>query len=82
MSYNHLKCLGDQAFNGLTSLRILSLHGNELSTLPEQAFANLNNISHIALGSNELYCDCKMIWFSKWIKSRFIEPGSKLFLTV
>lgn len=75
LSYNQLKCLGNQAFSGLTSLRILSLHGNDLSTLPEEAFSNLNNISHIALGSNQLYCDCSMIWFSKWIKAKFIEPG-------
>lgn len=75
LSYNQLQCLEEIAFNGLTNLRILSLHSNNLSFLPENAFSNLINISHIALGSNTLYCDCKMTWFSKWIKARFVEPG-------
>ncbi|VDK74302.1 unnamed protein product, partial [Onchocerca ochengi] len=75
LSYNKLQCLEEEAFTHLTSLRILSLHGNDISVLPESAFANLHNITHIALGSNSLYCDCRMAWFSRWIKSRFIEAG-------
>lgn len=75
LSYNQLQCLEEMAFFGLTNLRILSLHSNNLSFLPENAFTNVINISHIALGSNTLYCDCKMAWFSKWIKARFVEPG-------
>ncbi|MCP9266007.1 SLIT2 [Dirofilaria immitis] len=63
LSYNKLQCLEEKAFTHLTSLRILSLHGNDISVLPE------------ALGSNSLYCDCRMAWFSRWIKSRFIEAG-------
>lgn len=72
LSYNRLQCLGERAFVGLSGLRILSLHGNELSILPEEAFSSLTNISHIALGNNQLYCDCNLIWFSKWIKVNFI----------
>ncbi|KAK0396624.1 hypothetical protein QR680_001791 [Steinernema hermaphroditum] len=75
VSYNHLQCLEPTAFRGLNNLKILSLHANELSSLPESAFEDLTNITHIALGSNALYCDCKMAWFSKWIKTRFVEPG-------
>uniref|UniRef100_A0A1I7YNA8 Slit homolog 2 protein-like n=1 Tax=Steinernema glaseri TaxID=37863 RepID=A0A1I7YNA8_9BILA len=75
ISYNHLQCLEPAAFQGLNNLRILSLHANELSSLPESAFGDLTNITHIALGSNSLYCDCNMAWFSKWIKTRFVEPG-------
>ncbi|KAI6200949.1 Slit-like protein 2 protein [Aphelenchoides besseyi] len=75
LSYNNIRCLEDFAFRGLVNLRILSLHKNLVSVLPENAFLDLVNISHIAVGSNELYCDSNMIWFSKWIKARFIEPG-------
>ncbi|TMS36256.1 hypothetical protein L596_003465 [Steinernema carpocapsae] len=75
LSYNRLQCLEPIAFKGLDQLRILSLHANDLSSLPESAFADLTNITHIALGSNSLYCDCNMAWFSKWIKTRFVEPG-------
>lgn len=28
-----------------------------------------------AVGSNSLYCDCRMEWFSRWIKSKFVEAG-------
>lgn len=75
ISYNHIQCLEEEAFNGLTNLRILSLHDNRLSILPQNAFIDLANLTHISLGSNELYCDCNMAWFSKWIKARFVEPG-------
>ncbi|CAB3399989.1 unnamed protein product [Caenorhabditis bovis] len=75
ISYNKLRCLQPQAFSGLQSLRILSLHGNDISVLPESAFESLSNITHIAVGSNALYCDCRMAWFSKWIKSKFVEAG-------
>ncbi|KAK6033690.1 EGF-like domain protein, partial [Ostertagia ostertagi] len=75
LSYNKLRCLQPNAFSGLRSLRILSLHGNDISLLPETAFASLSNITHIAVGSNSLYCDCRMEWFSRWIKSKFVEAG-------
>ncbi|CAA93668.3 Slit homolog 1 protein [Caenorhabditis elegans] len=75
ISYNKLRCLQPLAFNGLNALRILSLHGNDISFLPQSAFSNLTSITHIAVGSNSLYCDCNMAWFSKWIKSKFIEAG-------
>ncbi|KAK6765982.1 hypothetical protein RB195_025724 [Necator americanus] len=75
LSYNKLRCLQPHSFAGLRSLRILSLHGNDISLLPETAFESLGNITHIAVGSNSLYCDCRMEWFSRWIKSKFVEAG-------
>ncbi|WKY15918.1 hypothetical protein Q1695_000972 [Nippostrongylus brasiliensis] len=75
LSYNKLRCIQPRAFAGLLSLRILSLHGNDISVLPETAFENLGNITHIAVGSNSLFCDCQMEWFSRWIKSKFVEAG-------
>lgn len=75
LSFNQLECMEETSLKDLSSLRILSLHGNSLSMLPESAFGNLTNLTHIALGSNPLYCDCRMAWFSRWIKTKFVEPG-------
>lgn len=41
------QCIQPRAFAGLQSLRILSLHGNDISLLPETAFASLSNITHM-----------------------------------
>ncbi|VDM52071.1 unnamed protein product [Angiostrongylus costaricensis] len=78
LSYNKISCIQPRAFAGLNSLRILSLHGNDISLLPETAFESLGNITHIAMGSNSLYCDCRMSWFSRWIKTKFVEAGIAL----
>ncbi|CAI2358260.1 unnamed protein product [Caenorhabditis sp. 36 PRJEB53466] len=75
LDLSHNQCIQPSAFDGLGALRILSLHGNDISFLPETAFSRLTSITHIAVGSNSLYCDCHMAWFSKWIKTKFIEAG-------
>jgi Leucine-rich repeat (LRR) protein len=75
ISYNRLQCVQRGALTGLKSLRILSLHGNQISMIPEGTFANLKSISHIALGSNPLYCDCSLRWLSDWVKVDYVEPG-------
>ncbi|CAJ0575042.1 unnamed protein product, partial [Mesorhabditis spiculigera] len=75
LSYNKIQCLAERAFGGMSTLRILSLHGNDISILPQTAFEGMENITHIALGSNSLYCDCNILWFSKWIKQKYIEAG-------
>lgn len=63
------------ALSGLAALRILSLHGNDVSQLPDGVFAELRHITHIALGSNPLLCDCGLRWLSDWIKGDYVEPG-------
>ncbi|XP_023241480.1 slit homolog 2 protein-like [Centruroides sculpturatus] len=75
LSYNKLQCIQEDSFRGLKSLRILSLHGNDISFIPDTAFQDLVAITHIALGANPLYCDCSMRWLSDWIKKDYIEPG-------
>uniref|UniRef100_A0A665WG84 Slit homolog 2 (Drosophila) n=1 Tax=Echeneis naucrates TaxID=173247 RepID=A0A665WG84_ECHNA len=73
--YNRLRCIPVRAFDGLRSLRLLSLHGNDISLIPEGAFKDLSSLSHLALGANPLYCDCHMQWLSDWVKSGYKEPG-------
>uniref|UniRef100_A0A672FLA2 Slit homolog 2 (Drosophila) n=1 Tax=Salarias fasciatus TaxID=181472 RepID=A0A672FLA2_SALFA len=75
LSYNRLRCIPVRAFDGLKSLRLLSLHGNDISLIPEGAFKDLSSLSHLALGANPLYCDCHMQWLSDWVKSGYKEPG-------
>uniref|UniRef100_A0A672MTV2 Slit homolog 3 protein-like n=1 Tax=Sinocyclocheilus grahami TaxID=75366 RepID=A0A672MTV2_SINGR len=75
LSYNQIRCVPVHAFDGLRSLRLLTLHGNDLSTIPEGAFSHLTSLSHLALGANPLYCDCELRWLSQWVKAGFKEPG-------
>lgn len=28
-----------------------------------------------AIGANPLYCDCRLLWLSDWVKSGYKEPG-------
>uniref|UniRef100_A0A8B9LR75 Slit homolog 1 protein n=1 Tax=Astyanax mexicanus TaxID=7994 RepID=A0A8B9LR75_ASTMX len=75
LSYNRLRCIPAKAFEGLRSLRLLSLHGNDIAVIPEGAFKDLSSLSHLALGANPLHCDCGMQWLSDWVKSGYKEPG-------
>uniref|UniRef100_A0A672YYX4 Slit homolog 3 (Drosophila) n=1 Tax=Sphaeramia orbicularis TaxID=375764 RepID=A0A672YYX4_9TELE len=75
LSYNQIRCIPVHAFDGLKSLRLLTLHGNDLSTIPEGAFNHLTSLSHLALGANPLYCNCDLRWLSQWVKAGFKEPG-------
>ena len=45
--YNKLGCLEKDALMGLTSLRILSLHGNDVSQIPEGTFKYLQSLTHL-----------------------------------
>lgn len=75
LSYNSLQCIPPLAFEGLRSLRLLSLHGNDISTLPEGIFADVTSLSHLAIGANPLYCSCNLRWLSSWVKTGYKEPG-------
>ena len=50
VSYNKLQCIQERSFAGLKNLRILSLHGNDISTIPEFAFDDKDSITHLAIG--------------------------------
>ncbi|KAH0616282.1 hypothetical protein JD844_027288 [Phrynosoma platyrhinos] len=47
LSYNRLRCIPARTFDGLKSLRLLSLHGNDISVVPEGAFNDLSALSHL-----------------------------------
>uniref|UniRef100_A0A8C7H6V2 Slit homolog 1b (Drosophila) n=1 Tax=Oncorhynchus kisutch TaxID=8019 RepID=A0A8C7H6V2_ONCKI len=75
LSYNSLRCIPPLALAGLRSLRLLSLHGNDISELMEGIFSDVASLSHLAIGANPLYCDCHLRWLSDWVKSGYKEPG-------
>uniref|UniRef100_A0AAX7TTH6 Slit homolog 1b (Drosophila) n=1 Tax=Astatotilapia calliptera TaxID=8154 RepID=A0AAX7TTH6_ASTCA len=75
LSYNELRCIPPLALGGLRSLRLLSLHGNDISELQEGIFSDVVSLSHLAIGANPLYCDCRLLWLSEWVKSGYKEPG-------
>uniref|UniRef100_A0A8C6NSN4 Slit homolog 1b (Drosophila) n=1 Tax=Nothobranchius furzeri TaxID=105023 RepID=A0A8C6NSN4_NOTFU len=75
LSYNSLRCIPLLALAGLHSLRLLSLHGNDISDLQQGIFSDVAFLSHLAIGANPLYCDCRLLWLSDWVKSGYKEPG-------
>ncbi|XP_031732952.1 slit homolog 1 protein-like [Anarrhichthys ocellatus] len=75
LSYNSLRCIPPLALGGLRSLRLLSLHGNDISELQRGIFSDVVSLSHLAIGANPLYCDCRLLWLSDWVKSGYKEPG-------
>ncbi|KAL7976379.1 hypothetical protein Chor_015443 [Crotalus horridus] len=49
LSYNRLRCIPTRTFDGLRSLRLLSLHGNDISVVPGGAFNDLSALSHLQI---------------------------------
>ncbi|MEQ2193081.1 Slit 1 protein, partial [Xenoophorus captivus] len=47
LSYNSLQCIPPLALAGLRSLRLLSLHGNDISELQQGIFNDLATLSHL-----------------------------------
>ena len=47
VSYNNIECVQEDAFAGLSNLRILSLHGNQISMIPDTAFDKRSSITHL-----------------------------------
>uniref|UniRef100_A0AAQ5Y7C2 Slit homolog 1b (Drosophila) n=1 Tax=Amphiprion ocellaris TaxID=80972 RepID=A0AAQ5Y7C2_AMPOC len=66
-----MRCLSDS----LWSQSFRSLHGNDISELQQGIFSDVASLSHLAIGANPLYCDCRLLWLSDWVKSGYKEPG-------
>uniref|UniRef100_A0A8C8IVZ8 Slit homolog 1a (Drosophila) n=1 Tax=Oncorhynchus tshawytscha TaxID=74940 RepID=A0A8C8IVZ8_ONCTS len=49
---------------------------NSLRCIPSLAFAHSPILSlSVAIGANPLYCDCRLLWLSDWVKTGYKEPG-------
>uniref|UniRef100_I3IUH1 Slit homolog 1b (Drosophila) n=1 Tax=Oreochromis niloticus TaxID=8128 RepID=I3IUH1_ORENI len=75
LSNNKINSLSDDSFSNMSQLTTLSLHGNDISELQEGIFSDVVSLSHLAIGANPLYCDCRLLWLSEWVKSGYKEPG-------
>uniref|UniRef100_A0A665UJM7 Slit homolog 1 protein n=1 Tax=Echeneis naucrates TaxID=173247 RepID=A0A665UJM7_ECHNA len=81
-SNKHLQALPRGLPRNVTELVIIifvivfsSLHGNDISELRQGIFSDVASLSHLAIGANPLYCDCRLLWLSDWVKSGYKEPG-------
>uniref|UniRef100_A0A665UIY0 Slit homolog 1b (Drosophila) n=1 Tax=Echeneis naucrates TaxID=173247 RepID=A0A665UIY0_ECHNA len=85
LSNNKISSLSDDSFSNMSQLTTLviiifvivfsSLHGNDISELRQGIFSDVASLSHLAIGANPLYCDCRLLWLSDWVKSGYKEPG-------
>lgn len=75
LTFNKLKCIQADSFEGLDELLVLSLHGNQLSTVPYGTFSHLPRIRNVGLGANPFYCDCNLKWLADWLKAGDKDPG-------
>uniref|UniRef100_A0A8C4DY73 Slit homolog 1 protein n=1 Tax=Dicentrarchus labrax TaxID=13489 RepID=A0A8C4DY73_DICLA len=88
LSNNKISSLSDDSFSNMSQLTTLltafdpppcpsfsSLHGNDISELQQGIFSDVASLSHLAIGANPLYCDCRLLWLSDWVKSGYKEPG-------
>uniref|UniRef100_A0A1I7WLI7 EGF-like domain-containing protein n=1 Tax=Heterorhabditis bacteriophora TaxID=37862 RepID=A0A1I7WLI7_HETBA len=78
LSHNRIESIEDYTFANLTRLSTLILSYNKLRVKNSLLF--LCHYAYLilavdAVGSNSLYCDCRMTWFSRWIKAKFVEAG-------
>uniref|UniRef100_A0A669CGL2 Slit homolog 1b (Drosophila) n=1 Tax=Oreochromis niloticus TaxID=8128 RepID=A0A669CGL2_ORENI len=73
-SNKHLQALPRGLPRNVTEL-ILSY--NELRCIPPLALgADSSSVYFFrAIGANPLYCDCRLLWLSEWVKSGYKEPG-------
>uniref|UniRef100_A0A3B4YIP9 Slit guidance ligand 1 n=1 Tax=Seriola lalandi dorsalis TaxID=1841481 RepID=A0A3B4YIP9_SERLL len=71
-SNKHLQALPRGLPRNVTEL-ILSY--NSLRCIPPLALGGLRSLRLLAIGANPLYCDCRLLWLSDWVKSGYKEPG-------
>uniref|UniRef100_A0A668AHN3 Slit homolog 1b (Drosophila) n=1 Tax=Myripristis murdjan TaxID=586833 RepID=A0A668AHN3_9TELE len=76
LSYNSLHCIPPLALGGLRSLRLPRHHLGLLHDAPSPpSSCSLCSRRLRAIGANPLYCDCRLLWLSDWVKSGYKEPG-------
>uniref|UniRef100_A0A672FWD7 Slit homolog 1 protein n=1 Tax=Salarias fasciatus TaxID=181472 RepID=A0A672FWD7_SALFA len=61
-SNKHLQALPREVFCFFKGLDVIIIYSSVVHTL-------------LAIGANPLYCDCRLLWLSDWVKSGYKEPG-------
>uniref|UniRef100_A0A3B3U8F7 Slit homolog 1 protein n=1 Tax=Poecilia latipinna TaxID=48699 RepID=A0A3B3U8F7_9TELE len=83
-SNKHLQALPRGLPRNITEL---DLSNNKINSLSNDSFSNMSQLTTLvsssslscclfrAIGANPLYCDCRLLWLSDWVKSGYKEPG-------
>ncbi|XP_056005693.1 slit homolog 2 protein-like isoform X2 [Ostrea edulis] len=75
LGYNQLTTIENGAFEGLSNLQTLFLDNNQLTTIENGAFEGLSNLQTLPIDRNPLHCDCQLVPFLSFAKSRSLELG-------
>uniref|UniRef100_A0A674BPL8 Slit homolog 1 protein n=1 Tax=Salmo trutta TaxID=8032 RepID=A0A674BPL8_SALTR len=82
LSNNKINSLTISSFSNMSQLTTLILSYNSLRCIPSLAFAHSpisglvwSGLVWSAIGANPLYCDCRLLWLSDWVKTGYKEPG-------
>ncbi|XP_066286080.1 toll-like receptor Tollo [Branchiostoma lanceolatum] len=70
LNHSGIRYLEADTFQDLASLQELHLENNRLQSLPENMFAGLKKLRLLGIHGNPLKCDCDVLWFTNWLRSR------------
>ncbi|XP_056007243.1 leucine-rich repeat-containing protein 15-like isoform X5 [Ostrea edulis] len=70
---NKLTTLQTGIFDQLGNLQTLDLEHNKLTTLQTGIFDQLGNLQTLEVGGNPLHCDCQVVSFIRFMKTRRLQ---------
>ncbi|XP_030567595.1 leucine-rich repeats and immunoglobulin-like domains protein 3 [Drosophila novamexicana] len=79
---NYLKQISSKALSGLINLELLNLGGNALASIQPNAFEHMQNLQKLVFKSDNFICDCELLWFRQWLRSRFAKQAQQLLANV
>ncbi|KAH8336772.1 hypothetical protein KR059_002648 [Drosophila kikkawai] len=72
---NNLKQISSKSMSGLNNLETLNLGSNALASIQPNAFEHMMRLNKLVFKSLNFICDCDLIWFQQWLKSRFPQQA-------
>ncbi|KAH8291477.1 hypothetical protein KR054_012175 [Drosophila jambulina] len=72
---NNLKQISSKSMSGLNNLETLNLGSNALASIQPNAFDHMQRLNKFVFKSLNFICDCELIWFQQWLKSRFPQQA-------
>ena len=71
-SSNHLSKLDPSLLQDQPNITVLTIKRNNIPTISESAIGHLDNLQQLDVSNNTFHCDCKLQWFTDWIRSGFV----------
>ena len=81
LSSNQLSKWSPSLFRDQSKLEILSFSNNKLSTISKASLEHLNSLKRLDVSHNTFTCDCELLWFVNWIRSRTVHLENLNFVT-